>query len=133
MIEPSWMLYLLALGAALALASADSTDHPLVKTAVSEIIKMVENGFELSDGLAWNKDLFGSSLPQMVKMGEESSTLTAAFGYMANYYDLQVSYAIDNLGSILEPLLLLLVAAITGTMLISIFLPLYSFVGAFSG
>ncbi|MFN8611994.1 MAG: type II secretion system F family protein [Vulcanimicrobiota bacterium] len=109
--------------------SAASCGHPLVADdLLRAVADMRTQGNTLVDSLEYAEYL-PSSAVHLLSAGEESGALDAMYRTLARYYDEEVSYKLDTLSSLLEPALLLLVSLIVGTVLIAVFLPLYSRLG----
>jgi type IV pilus assembly protein PilC len=60
-----------------------------------------------------------------VKIGEETGELDAMLGKVADFYEDEVDTSIQSLTSIIEPLLMILVGAMVGTIVISMYLPMF--------
>ena len=113
--------------------SGQASSHPSFQAAASQAIAAVKQGSSLSDGLDLNRLVYGRNMAQMVRVAEESNQLEAAFGRLAACSNARLEYVIDNLGAALEPLLLGVVSVITGTLVLSIFLPLYGYIANLGG
>jgi len=68
---------------------------------------------------------FPAMMIQMVNVGESTGTLDEMLGKLANFFDDEVDNAVSSLLSALEPLVLILVGGIVGTLVISMYLPLF--------
>jgi type IV pilus assembly protein PilC len=64
----------------------------------------------------------------MVRVGEETGTLDAMLLKTAEYYESDVETMTATLGSTIEPLLILMVGAVVGLIVYSVFVPMYAFV-----
>jgi type IV pilus assembly protein PilC len=60
----------------------------------------------------------------MVEVGEETGTLPAMLGHVADMYDEEVDNVVASLTSLIEPVMIVLMAAIVGTIVIALFLPI---------
>ena len=74
--------------------------------------------------------LFDSIFVALVKVGEETGALDAMLLRVAEYHELDVETAISALGSTIEPILIILLGSVVGTIVASILLPLYSMIGS---
>ena len=63
---------------------------------------------------------------QMISIGEETGELDTMLMKVADFYEDEVEQAVKALTSIIEPLMMILVAVIVGTILLSMYLPLFS-------
>jgi type IV pilus assembly protein PilC len=70
--------------------------------------------------------LFPRIVEDMVLVGEESGKLESMLSKAADFLDLEVEYLLQNLTALIEPALILALGIMVGTILIGVFLPLYS-------
>ena len=63
-------------------------------------------------------------MTQLINVGEECGELVRFLKVIANYYEERVDTFLARLSSVLEPILLVVVGAVIGVIVISIFLPL---------
>lgn len=68
--------------------------------------------------------VFPAMLVGMVQVGEETGSLPEMLGRVAEGYEEEVDAAVDALTSMLEPILIVLLAVIIGLVVIGLFLPL---------
>lgn len=90
---------------------------------------------ELSTGAALSKPLAGTGLYepvfiQLVRAGEETGTLERMLARAADYYDAETEAALMALTSIVEPALILVLGGVVGTIVASVFIPLYTMIGS---
>ena len=62
---------------------------------------------------------------QMTAVGEKTGTLDTNLIRISNFYDTEVASTIEILLAILEPIMLLLVALLVGTIVIAMYLPIF--------
>jgi type IV pilus assembly protein PilC len=62
---------------------------------------------------------------QMVSVGEETGSLDATLAKVADFYEDEVSAAVKALTSILEPAMIILVGAMVGFVVVSMYLPMF--------
>ncbi len=70
-------------------------------------------------------------LTQMVGVGEATGTLDAMLSKLADFYDDEVEATVGGLLSVLEPILLIFVGSLIGTIVISMYLPVFSLISQF--
>jgi len=63
---------------------------------------------------------------QMISVGEQTGAMDAMLGKIADFYEDEVNAAVKSLTSILEPILMLFVGALVGTVVISMYLPIFN-------
>jgi type IV pilus assembly protein PilC len=67
----------------------------------------------------------------MVSVGEATGTLDEMLTKMADFYDEEVDASVSSLLSIMEPILMIGVGGLVGTLVISMYLPIFSLMQAF--
>ena len=70
-----------------------------------------------------NKDLFPNIVIQMIAVGEESDSLDAMSGKVADFYEADVDDAVVNLSSLLEPLIMAILGVLIGGLVVTMYLP----------
>lgn len=106
-----------------------ASGSPLLVHDLRRVSEGIREGENLSRLIGQQPDLYGRFLVDFLKAGEESSDLPEMCARAAQQYDQDVNYRIDTLGPLLEPVLLFGIALVLGTIAVSIFLPLYSYLG----
>lgn len=91
---------------------------------LKEANKKIKAGVALSATLK-NSELFPPVVPQMIEVGEQTGELDNMLENMANYFEEEVDQTVKNLSNLLEPIIIVLLAVIIGTMLVAIMLPIY--------
>ena len=78
----------------------------------------------MSEPLA-DDPIFPPMVSQMVKIGEETGELDKMLGKVADFYEDEVDASIQSLTSIIEPILMIGVGVMVGTIVISMYLPMF--------
>jgi type IV pilus assembly protein PilC len=99
-----------------------SINNQKVYSDFSKLIPHVESGGSFSEGLKRHSG-FPEMASKMVKVGEETGSLSLMLMNTAEYYDKELTEKIITVTSVLEPLMLVFTALITGGIVISLFLP----------
>jgi general secretion pathway protein F len=84
----------------------------------------VEKGNTLHQGLEETK-LFENMIIQMVKAGEDSGTLDTMIQKVSEYYKMRFDAIIDGLNEAIEPIMLIILAAMILLLALGIFLPMW--------
>lgn len=74
-------------------------------------------------------NLFPNMVVQMTAIGEESGSLDHMLFKVAEFYEEEVSNAVDNLATLLEPLIMVILGVLVGGMVISLYLPIFKLAG----
>jgi type IV pilus assembly protein PilC len=76
---------------------------------------------------------FPSMVVQLVATGEESGTLPAMLGKAALYYEQQVDNAVATLSTLIEPVMIVVMGAIAGSIIFALYLPIFTLGQALRG
>ncbi|HOP61690.1 MAG TPA: type II secretion system F family protein [Candidatus Saccharicenans sp.] len=112
--------------------ASTTTDNVIIERQVLNARQMVSEGKNLHESLKKaSQDQFPAMMIQMVNVGESTGTLDEMLGKLANFFDDEVDNAVSSLLSALEPLVLIFVGGIVGTLVISMYLPLFNLIQQF--
>ena len=96
----------------------------VVEEALAGVRSKVHQGIPIAQPLIEN-DVFPPMVSQMVKIGEETGELEKMLSKIADFYEDEVDSAISTLTSIIEPLMMIMVGAMVGVIVISMYLPMF--------
>jgi type IV pilus assembly protein PilC len=96
----------------------------VVEQSLARIKTRVHEGVPISQPLQ-EDPVFPAMVGQMVKIGEETGELDGMLGKVADFYEDEVDTSIQSLTSIIEPLLMICVGAMVGTIVIAMYLPMF--------
>jgi len=101
-----------------------ATGNYVYNNAAARIREDVAVGHQLQ--LAMQQvNVFPNMVIQMAAIGEESGALDEMLIKVAEAYEEEVSNAVDALSSLLEPLIIVFVGVVIGTMVIAMYLPIF--------
>jgi type IV pilus assembly protein PilC len=103
--------------------TARAMDNVVLKQVLMIAREEVARGIPLSLPLK-ESGLFPAMIYQMVSIGEESGNLEDMLDCVANYFEEEVEMGTEALTAVLEPLIIVLLAAVVGFLVISIMLPM---------
>jgi len=106
---------------------SENVGNTVVAKAVRGAIAGVREGRSLSSCLADYK-IMPVMVTQMIETGEESGALDTMLEKIGNFYDNEIEATVDSLTSILEPIIILFMGACIGTIVISLYLPMFDYV-----
>jgi type IV pilus assembly protein PilC len=96
----------------------------VIEEALMGVRNRVHQGVPIAQPLIEN-EIFPPMVSQMVKIGEETGELEKMLGKIADFYEDEVDAAIATLTSIIEPVMMILVGAMVGVIVISMYLPMF--------
>jgi len=103
---------------------AGATGNSLYSDACSNIREAVSTGRSLSASMA-DTGLFPAMVIQMTTTGEESGAIEDMLNKVADFYEREVREAVDNMSKLIEPLLMVVLGGIVGTLVIGMYLPIF--------
>lgn len=112
--------------------SISMIDSLPLKAKLLTVRGAVEKGSTLNKGLK-ETGLFENMITQMISAGEDSGTLDAMVSKVADYYKMRFDAIIDGLSEAIEPIMLLLIAAMVILLALGIFLPMWDMGNAVQG
>jgi type IV pilus assembly protein PilC len=101
-----------------------------LETGVMDARRMVSEGKSLTEAFTAT-GLFPFMLTQMVNVGEATGTLDEMMTKLADFYDDEVDASVSALLSVMEPVLLICVGGLVGSLIISMYLPIFSLMQQF--
>jgi type IV pilus assembly protein PilC len=111
-------------------AVAGATGSVVYAEAVHQMRDDVAVGHQLQLAMR-QTGLFPNMVTQMVAIGEESGALDHMLFKCAEFYEEEVSNAVDSLASLLEPLMMVILGTVVGGIVIALYLPIFKLAGTF--
>ena len=108
--------------------TSDAVNNVIISESILRASDKVKGGKALSASLS-NEDYFLAMVPQMIKIGEQSGKIDEMMGKTAQVYEDELDEEIRALSTAIEPVLMVFLAIVAGTMVSAILLPIYSLVG----
>ena len=99
--------------------------NDVYREILEESAVAVRSGSSFSQSISQYEEIPGI-LVQMVKVGEETGELGSILRTMAAFYEREVINAVDTLGSLIEPVMIVLLGLGVGTLLASVLIPIYN-------
>jgi len=107
---------------------ADVSGNRTVGDVLLEAKNGVRDGRPLADPLREHEDVIPSLVVQMIEVGEQTGALDAMLKKVGEFYDQEVALTVENLTSLLEPLLTVFMGAMVGAMVICLYLPMFDYI-----
>lgn len=103
---------------------ANATGSVVYNDAVKRIREDVAVGHQLQLAMK-QTSLFPNMVVQMVAIGEEAGALDKMLFKIAEFYETEVNNAVDSLSSLLEPLIMVVIGLLVGSMVVGMYLPIF--------
>ena len=100
-------------------------EHDVLQTGIAVSKDFVTNGKSFSKGLETSK-AFPPLVCHMAKIGEESGKMEQTFENLTNYYEEHLNNLIAGLIKMIEPLMIVFLGGIIGTMILALYLPVFN-------
>ncbi|PIC80624.1 type II secretion system protein F [Sporosarcina sp. P18a] len=99
--------------------------NEVISKVIGESRVSMERGGSLTEPML-NHWAFPPLIPHMIAIGEETGSLDSMLAKVADFYEKEVEAATDRLKALIEPLMIVFLAAIVGTIVLAIMLPMFS-------
>src|SRR6266446_2506017 len=111
--------------------TARTAGNLIIEEGIMSIRTAVEQGKSFVEPLR-AADIFPHMVSQMVGIGEQTGALDAMLGKIADFYEQEVDAAIANLLTLMEPALIGFLGVTIGSIVIAMYLPMFSLIGKLS-
>ncbi len=118
------------------LESLDITARTAGNIIISEAILKVRAGIEQGQTFVEPlkaTQIFPVMVSQMIGVGEQTGAMDAMLSKIADFYEQEVDAAVANLLSLMEPALILFLGVTIGTIVIAMYMPLFTLIGKLAG
>jgi type IV pilus assembly protein PilC len=118
------------------LESLEITARTAGNMVISEAIHKVRSGIEQGQTFVEplkSSNVFPIMVSQMIGVGEQTGALDAMLSKIADFYEQEVDSAIANLLSLMEPAMILFLGVTIGTIVIAMYMPLFTLIGKLAG
>jgi type IV pilus assembly protein PilC len=103
---------------------AGATGNIVYEEGVMQMRDEVATGQRLQQSME-NSELFPNMVIQMIAVGEESGSLDEMSAKVADFYEEDVDNAVDNLSSLLEPMIMAILGVMVGGLVVAMYLPIF--------
>lgn len=103
---------------------ASTAGNVVIAEAVMNTRESIREGGHLSDPLK-KSGIFPNMVTSMISVGEETGALDIMLNKIADFYDQEVDTAVKGLTSLIEPIVIVVMGIVIGTIVICMFLPMF--------
>lgn len=111
--------------------TARTSGNVIIEDAIMKVRTAVERGQSFVEPLKAT-EVFPHMVGQMIGIGEQTGALDAMLGKIADFYEQEVDAAIANLLTLIEPVLIAFLGVTIGSIVIAMYLPLFTLIGKLS-
>ncbi|MBT7068739.1 MAG: type II secretion system F family protein, partial [Verrucomicrobia bacterium] len=109
----------------------DTAGNEVIAQALQKVHDAVKEGETMATPFE-SSGVFPGMVVSMVDVGEETGALPEMLVKVADNYDDEVDTAVEGLTSVIEPIMIIVLALIIGVIVIAMFVPLISIIGSMS-
>lgn len=109
---------------------AKTAGNKTIEKAVYETRSAIAEGRTMSDPLS-ESGVFPSMVCQMIAVGESTGALDTMLNKIADFYDEEVDQSVENMTSLIEPIMLVFLGCVIGGLVVSMYLPIFKMAAAF--
>jgi len=102
-----------------------TTGNAVIAEAMKDVQKSVRDGQPMSAPLV-KHPIFPPMVTQMMEVGEETGQISAMLDKVADFYDHEVETTTESLTAAIEPVMVVVMGALVGTMVICLYLPMFT-------
>lgn len=107
----------------------DATNNLVVEEEYSKALEIIKSGKPLSESIR-EREYMLPLVPQMASIGEESGKIDEMLGKAATVYENELDEQINNISTMIEPILMVIMAGLIGVVVGGTLLPIYSLVNS---
>jgi len=110
--------------------TAKTLNNVYYQQSLNEIAEKIKKGELINKIFEDYPQLYNHVIIEMIAVGEETGELDSILEEIANFYEAEITETMNMLPSIIEPVIILILAAAIGAMAIAIIMPMYSLTNA---
>lgn len=107
--------------------TAKTSGNKVIEYAIMDVRKAISEGKTISEPLA-KSGVFPPMVNHMIAVGESTGALDAMLSKIADFYDDEVDSAVENLTSMLEPMLMVFLGTSVGFIVIAMYMPIFKLI-----
>ncbi len=111
--------------------ASEAVDNSFFSQGLNGVYAALRKGDQLSEALDAS-NMFPVLVIQLVSTGESSGKVDELLSKAAEFYEREMKNVVDSLSTIIEPVLIVILGAIVGAILLSLYLPIFS-IGKYIG
>lgn len=101
--------------------------NKVIGNGIADARESIREGQSIADPIR-RTGVFEPMVPQMIAVGEETGALDDMLERMSNFYDSEVTFAVEGLLKAVEPVLIIFVAVVVGSIIVATYLPVFNIV-----
>ena len=112
--------------------SNEAVDNAIIRESLAAVVLEVEGGIPISRALA-KVEIMPELSTQMIEVGEESGNLDEMLEKVAEFYEDEINFLIDQITALVEPAFIVAIGTIVGIIVLAMYLPIFRMARVVSG
>ena len=108
--------------------TGDAVNNVHIQSAIMRAAEKVKGGKSLADSIE-NDTNFLPLVPNMLRIGEQSGAIEQMMAKVADYYEKEVDTEVENISSIIEPVMMVALGVVAFIIVAAVLLPIYGLAG----
>ncbi len=109
-----------------------ASGNTFIEASITRIQRAVSEGAQISDILSGDP-YFPSMVRHMARAGEETGNVDGMLLKVSDFYDLDIENTVSSLTDLMEPVIIVFLGGIIGTIVMAMFLPIFNMAGVMGG
>jgi type IV pilus assembly protein PilC len=105
-------------------SAAGASGNIIYREAIIQIRNAVSTGQSLQSSMLMT-GIFPNMVVQMISIGEEAGSLDSMLDKVASFYEEEVDNAVDNMSSLMEPFIMVVLGTLVGGLVVAMYLPIF--------
>ena len=112
--------------------SIEIVENIILADALNQVVRDVEGGQPIAKALV-KVDIMPELTTQMIEVGEETGNLDDMLERVAEFYEDEINFMIDQMTALVEPMFILVLGSIVGVIVVAMYLPIFKMAKVVSG
>jgi len=105
--------------------TANTAGNAVIEAAILQVVQSISGGRSIAEPLK-ETNVFPGMVIQMIAVGEKTGGLPEMLARIADFYDEEVSEAVDAMTAMMEPLVLVVLGGAIGGIMVAMYMPMFS-------
>jgi len=111
---------------------AKTAGNKTIEKAIFNVRSSIAGGSTMADPLL-ETGVFPSMVVQMISVGESTGSIDEMLGKIADFYDDEVDQTVENMTTLIEPMMIAFLGITIGGLVVAMYLPIFQMAGAMGG
>ncbi len=104
--------------------SNEAVENVIIQKSLEDVVHEVEGGIPIAKALS-KAQIMPELSVQMIEVGEESGNLDEMLTRVAEFYEDEINFLIDQITAMVEPAFIVVIGIVTGIIVLAMYLPIF--------